>query len=53
MYFCVPRSLDICLKRLMVVDFIHTITDISAHPSMSISTCRNHRWLNFLWEYIK
>ena len=45
MYFCVPRSMDIYLKCLMLVDFIHGIIDISAYPSMSISTCRNHHWL--------
>ena len=38
MYFCVPRSMDIYLKCLMLVDFIHGIIDISAYPSMSIST---------------
>ena len=40
MHFCVPRSLDICLKCLMLKDFIHRIIDISAQPSMSISTLR-------------
>ena len=35
-----PRSLDICSKCLMLMDFIHRIIDISAHLSMSISTLR-------------
>ena len=35
-----PRSLDICLKCLMLMDFIHRILDIFAHLSMSISTLR-------------
>ena len=30
MYFCVPRSLDIYLECLMLVDFIHGLIDIPA-----------------------
>ncbi len=35
-----PRSLDVYLNCLMLVDFIHSIIDNSAQPSMSISTLR-------------
>ena len=60
MYFCVPRSPDICLHCLMLLDFVHRIADIVAHLSVSTSTCRNHllvfylrgqRPVCFLYEY--
>ena len=40
MYFCYPRSLDICLSCLISLDCVHRISDTLNHLSMSISTCR-------------
>ena len=48
MYFCVPRSPDICLHCLMLLDFVHRIADIVAHLSVSTSTCRNHLLVFYL-----
>ena len=48
MYFCVPRSPDICLHCLMLLDFVHRIADIVAHLSVSTSMCRNHLLVFYL-----
>ena len=43
MYFCVPRSPDICLHCLMLLDFVHRIADI-VHQLYSSNglLCRTH-----------